>query len=187
MKRLLAAVSLTVGLAGALLTAPAALADPHDRDRGRNERSWNDRRNDDRHGNRRDDRHDGQRHGQRRDHDRDWNHRHHDRHSDNHHDRHPDRHYGRYDRRDHDRRYYYQPRYRVVHYHPPRGYRPHVWYRGARLPSAYYAPRYVVYNYGDYRLRPPPRGYHWVRVDNDVVLAAITTGIVLQVVNGIFY
>ena len=59
--------------------------------------------------------------------------------------------------------------------------------RGARLPAAYYAPRYVVHNYGDYHLHRPPHGYHWVRVDNDVILAAITTGIVLQVVNGIFY
>jgi Ni/Co efflux regulator RcnB len=36
-------------------------------------------------------------------------------------------------------------------------------------------------------LYPPPYGYHWVRVDNDVVLAAITTGIVLAVVNQVFW
>jgi len=78
-------------------------------------------------------------------------------------------------------------RYHVVRYVPPREYRQHVWYRGTHLPRAYYAPRYVVRDYSAYRLRPPPRGYHWVRVDNDVVLAAMTTGLVLQVVNNIFY
>ena len=192
MKRLLAAspsgalAALVAVLAGSMLIGPAALADSNDRDRGRNERSWNDRRdhrhNDSRHADRRrDDRHDHRRHNDR--HERRSAHddrRHYDR------DRH-DRRYAQYDRRAYERHYRYPPRYRVVHYHPPRGYRPHVWYRGARLPAAYYAPRYVVYNYHDYRLRPPPYGYHWVRVDNDVILAAITTGIVLQVVNGIFY
>ncbi|HMN45590.1 MAG TPA: RcnB family protein [Povalibacter sp.] len=100
-------------------------------------------------------------------------HRHRDDRKDHRHDRH-------YDHR-------HEGRYKVVRYAPPHGYRPHAWYRGARLPAAYYAPRYVVYDYGTYRLRPPPRGYHWVRVDNDVVLAAITTGVVMQVINGIFY
>ena len=90
---------------------------------------------------------------------------------------------GRADRARHDR----HGRYKVVRYVPPRGYRAAAWHRGARLPAAYYAPRYVVHNYGAYRLHAPPRGYHWVRVDNDVVLAAITTGIVMQVINGIFH
>jgi Ni/Co efflux regulator RcnB len=51
---------------------------------------------------------------------------------------------------------------------------------------AYYAPRYVVHDYGHYRLRQPPRGHHWVRVNNDVVLAAITGGVVAEVVTGMF-
>ncbi len=182
MKRLLAsptgalAAAMAV-LAGSMLIGPAAMADSNDR--GRHERSWNDRRDhgqsQGRHSDRgHDNRHDNRRHDDRDRHD----HRYvqHDRRS--------------YDRHYHDYRYsgrYSGPRYRVVHYHPPRGYQPHVWYRGARLPAAYYAPRYVVHNYGDYHLHRPPHGYHWVRVDNDVILAAITTGIVLQVVNGIFY
>ena len=78
-------------------------------------------------------------------------------------------------------------RYHVARYAPPAGYRHYTWYRGSRLPHAYYAPRYVVRDYSVFRLRPPPRGYHWVRVDNDVVLAAVTTGLVMQVVSGIFY
>ncbi len=52
---------------------------------------------------------------------------------------------------------------------------------------AYYAPRYIVHDYYVYGLRRPPYGYHWIRVDNDVVLAAITTGIVLEVVDRIFW
>jgi len=101
-------------------------------------------------------------------------------HWDDRHDRRDDRREERYDRHSH-------ARYKVVRYAPPAGYRHYTWYRGAHLPRAYYAPRYVVHDYGSYRLRSPPRGYHWVRVDNDVVLAAITTGIVMQVVSGIFY
>jgi Ni/Co efflux regulator RcnB len=54
------------------------------------------------------------------------------------------------------------------------------------LPYGYYAPRYVVHDYYAYRLRPPPYGYHYVRVDHDVVLAAIASGIVVSAVFGIF-
>lgn len=77
------------------------------------------------------------------------------------------------DRRWHgdDRRYGYQqrgPRY----YGPP-----HRWERGHR----YDGPTYVVRNYGYYRLRPPPRGYHWVRANNDYLLVAVATGIILDV------
>ncbi|HEY5807720.1 MAG TPA: RcnB family protein [Povalibacter sp.] len=117
------------------------------------------------------------------------------------HDRghHDHRHDQRYDQRGHGndhrwdgndrdyRSYHSHDRYKVVRYYPPRGYHSHAWYRGARMPAAYYAPRYVVHNYGAYRLHTPPRGYHWVRVNDDVVLAAVATGVVLQVVNGIFY
>jgi Ni/Co efflux regulator RcnB len=52
---------------------------------------------------------------------------------------------------------------------------------------AYYAPRYVVYDYGRCGLRAPPYGYHWVRVDGDVVLAAIATGVILDVIYNQFY
>ncbi len=54
----------------------------------------------------------------------------------------------------------------------------HHWERGHR----YYGPSYVVRDYRYYRLRPPPRGYHWVRDDNnDLLLVAITTGIILDI------
>lgn len=85
------------------------------------------------------------------------------------------------------RRGYWQGRYDAGRYIRPRGYHHRAWHRGDRLPSAYYANRYVVRNYSTYRLRTPPRGYHWVRVDRDVVLSAIATGVVLGVVSDIFH
>ncbi|MEP7185093.1 MAG: RcnB family protein, partial [Rhodanobacter sp.] len=51
------------------------------------------------------------------------------------------------------------------------------WARGHR----YHGPNYVVSNYGYYRLRPPPRGYHWVRADNNYLLVAIATGVILDI------
>lgn len=153
---------IAIAALGLSFATGVALADPHGGDHGR------DHRNDRGHAVHRDPgHHDDHRRDDRRVDNRHWDHR-------------ADRHDHRVDHRP-------PVRYKVVRYYPPQGYRPYVWYRGARLPAAYYAPRYVVYNYRDYRLAPPPHGYHWVRVNNDVVLAAITTGIVMQVVNGLFY
>ena len=42
----------------------------------------------------------------------------------------------------------------------------------------------MIYDYRRYRLRPPPRGYHWVRAGDDYVLAAIATGLILDVILG---
>ena len=54
----------------------------------------------------------------------------------------------------------------------------HDLYRGQRLPSNYHNRQYVVDNWRSHRLSAPPRGYHWVQVGNDYVLAAIATGII---------
>jgi Ni/Co efflux regulator RcnB len=69
----------------------------------------------------------------------------------------------------------------------PSGYHYRSWRYGDHLPRGYYSRRYIVDDYYSYRLRPPPRGYHWVRVDNDIVLAAIASGIVVSAVYGIFH
>lgn len=71
-------------------------------------------------------------------------------------------------------------------YDRPAGYRDYLWGRGQRLPSAYYAQPYWVSNYGDYRLRAPPRRCHWVRVNHDVLLTALATGVVLDVMYDYF-
>lgn len=70
---------------------------------------------------------------------------------------------------DHDRGHHYGE-YRHGHRH---------WERGHR----YDGPVYVVHDYGRYRLRPPPRGYHWVRDDDgQYLLVAVATGIILDMV-----
>jgi Ni/Co efflux regulator RcnB len=54
--------------------------------------------------------------------------------------------------------------------------------RGDRLPDRYRQDRsYVVDDWQSRHLRRPPRGYHWVRDDdNNYFLAAITTGMILD-------
>ena len=78
-------------------------------------------------------------------------------------------------------------RYHWGVYQRPYGYAPQYWRRGDQLPRVYYGSSYVVGNYYDCGLRAPPYGYHWVRVDHDVVLAAIATGVVLDVIYNQFW
>ena len=139
--------------------------DRHDNDRrnDNNRRDWNDHRND---YNRRDS-------NDHRGWDRprnDWN-------------NHPNY----WDNRRHDRRDYARYRYHFGHYRAPHGYHYRTWYRGDHLPRAYYGHSYIVYDWRPYRLYAPPYGYHWVRVGNDVLLTALATGIVLDVIYDIWY
>lgn len=205
MRHILASALATMLLAGTLSPAYADSRNEH----GRHEGRWDSRehrgpdRNVRRH-DRRDYRHDGRYDG-RRDYGHDGRYG----------DRRDYRHDGRYDYRrdgrrwDHDRydhrrfdgrrfderRFFHTPRYDYGHskrfyggaYYRPHGYRHYSWHRGDYLPRAYYAPRYVVRDYGSYRLYAPPRGHHWVRVGDDVVLAAIASGLVVGVVGNLFY
>ncbi len=57
---------------------------------------------------------------------------------------------------------------------------------GYRLPNAYRGRQYYV-DYRQYNLYAPPVGYRWVRVDNDVVLAAVATGVIASVIQGLYY
>jgi Ni/Co efflux regulator RcnB len=201
MKRALAAAAIALSL----FAGSVAIAD--DRDHGRNYDRSHDRRHDDRRGDhgrnhdgRRDhdrrDWHNDNRRDSRNDHRRDWRNDHdrrdwrHDYRRDNRHDfrndrRHDHRYDGRYDRR--FDRHYDRYRYRGPAYHRPHGYRAHYWRRGDYLPVSYRHGGYIVDDYYSYGLSRPSRGYHWVRVDNDVVLAAITTGIVLDIAYNRFY
>jgi len=54
--------------------------------------------------------------------------------------------------------------------------------RGDRVPDQYRNNRqYVVNDWQQRHLRKPPRGYHWVRDDNNnYFLAAVTTGVILD-------
>jgi len=50
-----------------------------------------------------------------------------------------------------------------------------------------YARNYQVVDYHRYkRLKAPPRGYHYVRSGNDVLLVGVTSGIVAAVMSGMF-
>jgi Ni/Co efflux regulator RcnB len=72
----------------------------------------------------------------------------------------------------------------VVYYERPyeRPYGRYDFRRGDRLPDAYYGRAYLIDDYRDCGLYAPPRGYRWVRVDGNAVLAAVATGIVLDAV-----
>ena len=77
-------------------------------------------------------------------------------------------------------------RYNAGRYVAPRGYQVRQWSYGQRLPAAYVSRGYVVNDYGRYGLRPPPRGYQYVRSGNDVVLAAVAGGLITAVIAGLF-
>jgi Ni/Co efflux regulator RcnB len=57
----------------------------------------------------------------------------------------------------------------------------HAYYRGGRLPAEYRSRTYVVDDWHGHNLSAPPRGYHWVQTGSDYVLAAIATGVILDV------
>ena len=202
MKRLFAATALALTLVGGAVTTAQA----DNRDRNHNQRQ-NDHRGD-RHDNGHNDHRDNRNNDHRNDrHDNRYNDHRNDRHDNRNYDHRNDRRYDyrndhrndwrydhrndrRYDRHDWDRNYgfrhYDGRRYNYGRYVRPSGYYYRSWGYGDRLPYAYCAPRYVVHDYYAYSLSPPPYGYQYVRVDHDVVLAAIASGIVVSAVFGIF-
>ena len=70
------------------------------------------------------------------------------------------------------------PPARVVKHAPPA----HNWARGQHLPKQYWGGGYTVSDWKARHLRQPPRGYHWVQVDNNYVLAALATGLISDIV-----
>lgn len=56
------------------------------------------------------------------------------------------------------------------------------WVMGVPYNRYYAGPVYVVNDYSLYPVRRPPPGYHWVRASNgDLLLVAITTGIIADI------
>lgn len=101
--------------------------------------------------------------------------------------RHLERRADRWDRQRHNG-YYYHNRW---HYGPPPvayygdplfrpGYA--AWRRGAVLPPYYRGAQ--LYEYDRHRLRRPPPGYAWYRVNNDYVLTQTISGLIMEVVGG---
>ncbi len=54
--------------------------------------------------------------------------------------------------------------------------------RGGRLPPELRDRHFVVNDWRRHRLSAPPRGYHWVQVGPDYVLAAVATGIIANLI-----
>ena len=170
MKRLILSLAAAIAVAGPIVgAATSAAADPHDNrghhyghDKGRG------RGDDHREGRgdgrwERDDRRDGRWDGDDR-RDRladDWGRGHHN---------------GYY----YNNRWFYGPPPQAYYGDPY--YRPGyaAWRRGGRLPPYYRG--YVISDYGRYRLRPPPRGYAWYRVDDDYLLASIASGVIFDII-----
>lgn len=73
-------------------------------------------------------------------------------------------------------RWFYGPPPAYGSYQP--GYR--AWSRGQYL-APYYRNGFIR-DYSGYRLRPPPRGYAWVRAGDSLILINIRTGLIMEVV-----
>ena len=61
--------------------------------------------------------------------------------------------------------------------------RPH-WKKGYRVNASERRRFSDVNDYRRYRLAPPPRGYRWVRADNDYLLIGVTSGIISSIIAG---
>ncbi|MBB3741194.1 Ni/Co efflux regulator RcnB [Rhizobium sp. BK591] len=59
--------------------------------------------------------------------------------------------------------------------------RPH-WKKGYRVNASERRRFSDVNDYRRYRLAPPPRGYRWVRADNDYLLISVTSGIISSII-----
>jgi Ni/Co efflux regulator RcnB len=76
--------------------------------------------------------------------------------------------------------------YYVPVYQPPPNWRYQRWVYGETLPPPYWVQPYWINNYWDYGLEPPPYGYVWVRNGPDAMSVDIVTGLILNVVYGLF-
>jgi Ni/Co efflux regulator RcnB len=55
------------------------------------------------------------------------------------------------------------------------------WHQGDRLPANYRDARYVVNDWRVFHLKSPPKGYHWLQIDDQYVLASRKGGVVSDV------
>lgn len=91
----------------------------------------------------------------------------------------------RFDRHDGRRMHNARRSYAGPRYYAPSGYRYARWNAGSRLPVGYYGNSYYI-EYAPYGLAPPPRGYRWNRVGNDVYLVSTRNGLIAEVVYSLF-
>ena len=76
--------------------------------------------------------------------------------------------------------------YTAPAYVAPAGYRYSRYNVGAMLPSGYYGDPYYI-DYQPYSLPPPPVGYRWTRVGNDVYLVQTRNGMIADIVYSLFH
>lgn len=55
------------------------------------------------------------------------------------------------------------------------------WSKGDVVPQAYRGGGYVVSDWRAVKLKAPPPGHRWIKVDGDYVLVAIATGIIASI------
>jgi Ni/Co efflux regulator RcnB len=72
-------------------------------------------------------------------------------------------------------------------YVAPTGYHYTRYVAGSSLPAGYYGDTYYVTDYQTYNLPPPPEGYRWNRVGNDVYLVETTSGRIRDAVYDLFH
>jgi Ni/Co efflux regulator RcnB len=89
----------------------------------------------------------------------------------------------RHDRREvaRDRREVRRDR-RSAYVAPYRGWNYRAVNPGYRLQRGFYGSRYVISNYGHYRLRAPGYNQRWIRYGDDLLLVNVRNGRVLQVI-----
>jgi Ni/Co efflux regulator RcnB len=56
------------------------------------------------------------------------------------------------------------------------------WSKGHRMSAAERRRMADVRDYRRYRLSAPPRGYKWVKVDNDYLMIGIATGVISSII-----
>mgnify|MGYP001148457347 CR=1 FL=1 len=71
-------------------------------------------------------------------------------------------------------------------YVQPRDYRYARYDYNSRLPKGYWGSNYYV-DYQPYGLTPPPPGYRWNRVGNDVYMVSVRDGLILEAVYSMFH
>jgi Ni/Co efflux regulator RcnB len=76
-------------------------------------------------------------------------------------------------------------RYAAARYLAPRGVQMRRYRAGELLPPQFRERVYIV-DYRPYALPPPPPGYQYVRVGNDVALTATRTGLITSLVMDLF-
>ena len=78
------------------------------------------------------------------------------------------------------------PRHYEVRYLPPPGWRYQRWNYGQIYPRPYWVQPYWLTNYYQYGLEPLPYGYVWVQNGPDALAVDSFSGVILQVIYGLF-